>query len=91
MIPLKLHCHLITQDMNFIFMGESSKFPKSRTFKTPKCLVFLMLSHLFIAYLWSSAGKELTSCSLLVMFILYFCYFPMGYPGPCVVLDCIVS
>ena len=33
------------------------------------CLVFLMFSRLFIAALWSPAGKELTSWLLLVMFI----------------------
>ena len=31
------------------------------------CLVFLMLSRLFIAALWSSTGKELTSWLLLEM------------------------
>ena len=33
------------------------------------CLVFLMLSCMFIAALWSPAGKRLTSWLLLVMFI----------------------
>ena len=33
------------------------------------CLVFAMLSHLFIAALWSPEGKELTSWLLFVMFI----------------------
>ena len=33
------------------------------------CLVFLMLLHLFIAALWSPAGKWLTSWHLAVMFI----------------------
>ena len=33
------------------------------------CLVFLMLSRLFIAALWSPAGKGLTSWLLLLMFI----------------------
>ena len=51
---------------------------------------FLMLSGLFNAALWSFARKELTSRLLLVMFI-YFCYFPMWYPGSDVVLDRIVS
>ena len=37
------------------------------------CLVFLMLSRLFIAALWSPTGKGLTSWLLLVMFILFFC------------------
>ena len=55
------------------------------------CLVFLMLSRLVIAALWSPAGKELTSWLLLVMFIVSFCYFPMWYPWSGVVLDCIVS
>ena len=49
-----------------------------------------MLSCLFIAALWSIAGKGVTSWLLLVMFIVS-CYFPMWYPGSGVVLDCIVS
>ena len=35
------------------------------------CLVFLMLMRLFIAALWSPAGKGLTSWLLLVMFIVF--------------------
>ena len=35
------------------------------------CLVFLMLSRLFIAALWSPVGKGLTSWLLLVMFIVF--------------------
>ena len=35
------------------------------------CLVFLMLSRLFIAALWSPAGKGLTSWFFLVMFIVF--------------------
>ena len=35
------------------------------------CLVFLMLSRLFIAALWSPAGKGLTSWLLSVMFIVF--------------------
>ena len=54
------------------------------------CLVVLMLLRMFIAALWSPAGKGLTSWLLLVIF-LYFCYFPMWYPGSGVVPDCIVS
>ena len=50
------------------------------------CLVFLILSRLFIAALWSPAGKGLTS----VMFM-YLRYFSMCYPGSGVILDCIVS
>ena len=52
--------------------------------------LFLMRSRLFIAALWSPAGKGQTSWLLLVMFIV-FCYFPICYPGLGVVLDCIVS
>ena len=37
--------------------------------------VFLMLSCLFIAALWSPAGKGLTSWLLLVMFIVCFLFF----------------
>ena len=56
------------------------------------CLVIVMLLHLFIAALWSPAGKGLTSWLLFVMFIvLWLCYFPMWYPGSGVVLDCIDS
>ena len=54
------------------------------------CPAFLMLSRLFIAALWSPAGKGLTSWLLLVLFIV-FCYFLMWYPGSGVVLDRIVS
>ena len=53
-------------------------------------LVFLMLSRLFIAAFKSTAGKELTSW-LLMWCLLYFCYFPMWFPGSGVVLNCIVS
>ena len=53
------------------------------------CLVFVMLSRLFIAALWSPAGKGLTSWLLFVMFV--FCHFPMWYPESRVVLDCIDS
>ena len=45
-------------------------------------LVFLILSRLFIAALWSPSRKGLTSCLLLVSCwwcLLYFCYFPMWY------------
>ena len=35
------------------------------------CLVFLMLLHLFIAALWSPAGKGLTSWLLFVMIIVF--------------------
>ena len=54
------------------------------------CLVFLMLLRLFIAALWSPAGKGLTSWLLLVMLIV-FCYFPVWFLGSGVLLDCIVS
>ena len=54
------------------------------------CLVFVMLSRLFIAALWSPAGKGLTSWLLFIMFIV-FCYFLVWYPGSGVVLDCIDS
>ena len=35
------------------------------------CLVFLVLSRLFIAALWSPTGMGLTSWLLLVMFIVF--------------------
>ena len=52
------------------------------------CLVFVMLSSLFNAALWSYAGKGPTSC--LWCFIV-FCHFPMWYSLSGVVLDCIKS
>ena len=55
------------------------------------CHVFLMLLRPFIAALWPTVGKGLTSLLLLVMFIVFFFYFPMWYSGSGVVLDCIVS
>ena len=48
-----------------------------------------MLSRLFIAALWSFAGKWLTSCLSFVMF--NFFNFPLWYPGSDVVLDCLDS
>ena len=47
----------------------------------------LMLSHLFIAALWSPAGQGLSSWLLFVMFNCVFFHFPMWYPGSGVVLD----
>ena len=52
------------------------------------CLVFVMhVSRLFIAALWSPAGKGL----LFVIFNCVFVTFPMWYPGSGVVLDFINS
>ena len=42
------------------------------------CLVFAMLSRLFIAALWSPAGNGLTSWLLFVMFNCVFVTFPCG-------------
>ena len=42
------------------------------------CLVFVMLSRLFIAALWSLAGKGLTSWLLFVMSNCKFVTFPRG-------------
>ena len=50
------------------------------------CLVFVMLSRLFIAALWSPAGKGLISYVQLC-----FCHFTMWYPESGVVLDVIDS
>ena len=43
--------------------------------------VFVMLSRLFIAALWSPAGKVLTSWLSLVMFDCVFVTFPCGFLG----------
>ena len=53
-------------------------------------LVFVMLSHLFIAALLSPAGKGLTSWLSFVTFNCV-CHFPIWNPGSGVVLDCIDS
>ena len=50
------------------------------------CFVFVEISRLFIAALWSPAGKWLR----FVMFNCV-CRFSMWYPGSDVVLDCIDS
>ena len=48
--------------------------------------MFVMLSRLFIAAVWSPAGKGLV-CDV----YLCFCHFPMWYPRSGVVLDFIDS
>ena len=56
------------------------------------CLVFVMLSPLFIAALWSPAGKGLTSWLSFVMLNCVFVILPCGILGQAgVVLDCIDS
>ena len=45
------------------------------------CLVFAMLSRLFIAALWSPVGRGLTSWLLFVMFSCVFVTFPCGILG----------
>ena len=45
------------------------------------CFVFVMLSYLFIAALWSLAGKGLTSWLLFVIFNYAFVTFPCGILG----------
>ena len=45
------------------------------------CLVFVMLSRLFIAAVWSPVGKELISWLLFVMFNCVFVTFPSGILG----------
>ena len=42
------------------------------------CLVFVMLSRLFIAALWTPEGKVLTSWLLFVIFFCDFVTFPFG-------------
>ena len=49
--------------------------------KSHLCLVFVMLSCLFITALWSPAGKGLTSWLLFVMFNCVFVIFPFGILG----------
>ena len=54
------------------------------------CLVFVMLSRLFIAALWSSAGKELTFVMSTCDFVTFLCgilgqvwYLIVLIPYPC--------
>ena len=54
------------------------------------CIVFVMLSRLFIAALWSLEGKGPTSWPLFVMFIVIL-ILSHWYPGTDEVLDCIDS
>ena len=54
------------------------------------CLVFVMVSRLFMAAFWSPAGKGLTSW-LLFMMIIVSLHFPIWYPWSGVVFDCIDS
>ena len=55
------------------FLATVSRLPfkYSLPFQLVLCLVFLIFSRLFIDALWSPAGKGLTSCVLLVMFIVF--------------------
>ena len=55
------------------------------------CIVFVMLSRLLIAALWSPAGKGLTSWPSFVVLNYMIVTFPFWYPGSGVVLDCIDS
>ena len=54
-------------------------------------LVSVMLSCLFIAALWSPAGKGWALGSLMCGVFLCFCHFPIGCPDSGVVLDYIDS
>ena len=55
------------------------------------CFVSVMLSCLFIAALWSPAGKSWPLGSLVDDVFLCFCHFPMWCPGSGVVQDCFNS
>ena len=55
------------------------------------CFMFIMLSCLFNAALWSPAGKGQPLGALVCDVFLRFCHFPMWCPGSGVVLDCIDS
>ena len=61
------------------------------------CLVFVMISRLFIAALWSPEGKGLTSSLLFVMFVVILvlsrqlCYLIVSFPNPCCLSYSIIS
>ena len=61
----------------------------------PLCFALVMLSCLFIAALWSPAGKGPTTWISCMRCLLVFCHFPCGVLGQVswagVVLDCIDS
>ena len=56
-------------------------FQGGTSFVDHLCLVFVILSRLFIAALWSPAGKGLTCWLLFVMFNCVFVTFPCGILG----------
>ena len=55
------------------------------------CFVFVSLSCLFVAALWTPAGKGLTSWLSCVWCFVVFLWLPMWCLGSGVVLDCIDS
>ena len=70
--------------MQEIFSKSKQRFQGGTSFMDQLCylcLVFVMLSSLFIAALWALAGKGLTSWLLLVMFNSVFDTFPCGFLG----------
>ena len=71
---------LLTVPMRYFFMDHLCYL----------CLVFVMLSRLFIVALRSPTGKGLTSWFWILIFY-YFFHFPMCFPGLGVVLDRINS
>ena len=53
--------------------------------------VFVMLSCLFLALLWSPAARTLTSWLSYLLCFLVFCHFSIWCSGSIMVLDCIDS
>ena len=56
----------------------------------PLCSLCLsvVLSCLFLAALWSPAGKRADLLALLYVMFCMYCYFPVWCPGSVVVFDC---
>ena len=65
------HIHLLFPLSCLFSRAGLNEFHGGTTFVDHLSFVFLMLSRLFIAALWSPAGKGLTSWLLLVMFIVF--------------------
>ena len=82
MISMKRGWHretgLSPQAGYFLTVPRSTSFVDSLCYF---CLVFVMLSRLFIVALWSPAWKGLTSWLLFVMFNCVFVTFPCGILG----------
>ena len=68
--------HVLSPPVKYFYWPLQGGIPLLRI-----CLVFVMRSQLFIAAMWSPAGKGLTSWLLFVIFNCVFVTFPCGILG----------